>query len=43
MHGKMLKLLRDMYSNVIASVKTKQGFTKPFKCKSGVRQGKVLT
>ena len=29
MHGKMLKLLRDMYSYVMASVKTKQGFTKP--------------
>ena len=37
MHGKMLKLLRDMYSNVMASVKTKQGFRKPFECKSGVR------
>ena len=43
MHGKMLKLLRDMYSNVIASVKAKQGFTKPFECKSGVRQGCLLS
>ena len=42
MNGKMLKLLRDMYSNVMASVKTKQGFTKPFECKSGVRQGCLL-
>ena len=38
----MLKLLRDMYSNVMASVKTKLGFTKPFECKSGVRQGCLL-
>ena len=30
-HGKMLKLI------VMLSVKTKQGFTKPFECKSGVR------
>ena len=43
MHGKMLKLLRDVYSNVMASVKTKQGFTKPFECKSGVRQGCLLS
>ena len=42
-HRKMLKLLRDMYSNVMASVKTKQGFTKPFECKSGVRQGCLLS
>ena len=26
-----------------ASVKTKQGFTKPFECKSGVRQGCLLS
>ena len=43
MHRKMLKLLRDMHSNVLESVKTKQGFTKPFECKSGVRQGYLLT
>ena len=43
MHGKMLKLLRDMYSNVMASVKTNQGFTKPFGCKSGVKQGSLLS
>ena len=43
MHGKMLKLLRDMYSNVMVSVKTKQGFTKPFECKLGVRQGCLLS
>ena len=27
MHEKMLKLLRDMYSNVMSAVKTKEGFT----------------
>ena len=43
MHGKMLKLLRDMYSNVAASVKTKQGFTKPFEIKPGVRQECLLS
>ena len=43
MYGKMLKLLRDMYSNVMASVKTKQGFTKTFECKSGVRQRCLLS
>ena len=43
MHGKMLKLLRDMYSNVMVSVKTIQGFTKPFECKSGVQQGCLLS
>ena len=43
MHGKMLKLLRDMYSNVMVSMKTKQGLTKPFKCISGVKQGCLLS
>ena len=38
----MLKLLRNMYSNVTITVKTKQGFTNPFECKSGVRQGCLL-
>ena len=42
-HGKMLKILRDLYSNVMASVKTIQGFTKPFECKSGVTQGCLLS
>ena len=43
MHGKMLKLLRDMYSNVMAAVKTKQGFTKPSECKTRIRQGCLLS
>ena len=43
MHGKILKLLRDMYSNVMASVETKQGLTKPFEFKSGVRKGCLLS
>ena len=43
MHGKMLKLLGDTQSNVTAPMKTKEGFTKPFECKSGVRQGCLLS
>ena len=42
MHGKMLKLLKDMCSNVMASMKTKQGFTKPFECKSVVSELFIL-
>ena len=41
--GKMLKLLRDMYSNAMSSVKTTQSFTKQFECKFRVRQGCLLS
>ena len=39
MHGKMLKLIRKIYSKV----QTKDGLTKPFDCILGVRQGCMLS
>ena len=43
MHGKMLKLVREIYSKVKATVQTKDGLTKLFDCILGVRQGCMLS
>ena len=43
MHGKMLKLVREIYSQVKATVRTKDGLTKLFDCILGVRQGCMLS
>ena len=39
MHGKMLKLVREIYSKVKTKVRTKDGLTKLFNCILGVTQG----
>ena len=43
MHGKMLKLVRDIYSKVKATVRTKDGLTKLLDCILGVRQRCMLS
>ena len=43
MHGKMLKLVREIYLKVKATVQTKDGLTKLFDCILGVRQGCMLS
>ena len=43
MHGKMLMLIREIYSNVKATVKTDKGLYKFFDCKIGLRQGCLLS
>ena len=43
MHGKMLNLVREIYSKVKATVRTKDGLTKLFDCILGVRQGYMLS
>ena len=43
MHGKMIKLVREIYSKVQATVQTKDGLTKLFDCILGVRQGCMLS
>ena len=43
MHGKMLKLVREIYSKVKATVRTKDGLTKLFDCILGVKQGCMLS
>ena len=43
MHGKVLKLVREVYSTVKATVRTEQGLTDFFECKLGVRQGCILS
>ena len=42
-HGKMLKLVREIYSKVKAAVRTKEGLNKLFDCILGVRQGCMLS
>ena len=42
MHGRVLKLIREVYSTVKATVRTDQGLTDFFECKLGVRQGYML-
>ena len=42
MHGKMLQLIREVYSNVKAMVCTDEGLTDFFKRKQGVRKGCML-
>ena len=42
MHGRVLKLIREVYSTVKATVRTEQGLTDFFECKLGVRQGYML-
>ena len=39
----MLKLVREIYSKVKATVQTKDGLTKLFDCILGVRQGCMLS
>ena len=39
MHGKMLQLIREVYLNVKATVRTDEGLTDFFEFKLGVRQG----
>ena len=43
MHGKMLQLVREVYSNVKATVHTDESLTDFFGCKLGVRQGCMLS
>ena len=43
MHGKMLKLVREIYSKVKATVRTKDGLTERFDCILGVRKGCMLS
>ena len=42
-HGKMIKLLRSMYSSLKASVRTQQGMSEWFECNIGTRQGCILS
>ena len=42
MHWKMLQLIREVYSNVKATVRTDEGLTEFLECKLGVRQGCML-
>ena len=39
----MLQLIREVYSNVKAMVRTDEGLTDFFECKLGVRQGCMLS
>ena len=39
----MLQLIREVHSNVKATVRTDEGFTDFFECKLGVRQGCILS
>ena len=43
MHGKMLQLIREVCSNVKATVHTDEGLTDLFECKLLVRQGCMLS
>ena len=43
MHGKMFQLIREVYSNGKATVRTDEGLTDFFECKLGVRQGCMLS
>ena len=43
MRGKMLKLIRKVYSKVTAAERTQEGLTEFFDCKLGVRQGCMLS
>ena len=43
MHGRVLKLIREVYSTVRATVRTEQCLTDFFECKLGVRQGCMLS
>ena len=42
-HGKILGVIRSMYSNLKACVKTPSGITEWFKCNVGTRQGCMLS
>ena len=43
MHGKMLTLIRKVYSKVAVAVRAQEGLTELFDCKLGVRQGCMLS
>ena len=43
MHGKMLQLIIEIYSNVKATVRTDEGLTDFLECNLGVRQGCMLS
>ena len=43
MHGKMLQLIREVYPNVKATVRTDEDLTDFFECKLGIRQGCMLS
>lgn len=42
-HGKILKVLRSMYSSLQSCVRTPHGLTEFFKCERGTRQGCMLS
>ena len=42
-HGKILVLLRNMYSRLKSCVRTEDGLTDYFKCTIGTRQGCILS
>ena len=42
-HGKMLRILKSMYSNLRSCVKTPEGATPLFPCNTGTRQGDVTS
>ena len=42
-HGKILKVLRSMYSSLQSCVRTPEGLTEFFKCERGTRQGCMLS
>ena len=43
MHGRVLKLIQEVYSAVKATVRTEQDLTDFFECKLGVGQGCMLS
>lgn len=43
LHGRIIKVLQDIYANVKAEVKAGDGLSDSFRCKSGVRQGCILS
>ena len=43
LHGKVLRVLRSMYSQLKSCVRTPQGLTEFFECKMGTRQGCMVS
>ena len=43
MHGRMLQVIRSMYTNLRLCVKKPEGLTEYFACEMGTRQGCILS
>ena len=43
MHGKMLQVIKSMYTNLKSCVRTLEGLTEYFVCEMGTRQGCILS